>query len=104
MLVTFKSDAAASIIMFGEVAKDILKLLKKDTTQKTGIFTLEQLPEAIADLRNAINRARAVPLPSQEDEPVLDGFDLPVSLAQRAHPLLELMERSLAARRPVTWE
>ena len=59
MIITFKSRATADTIMFGDVAKDLLSLMGK-AFEPRGIITLEQLPDAIARLR----QAGAVPGPA----------------------------------------
>ncbi len=53
MIVTFQSAAAGDVIMFGDVAQRMMKLMGKDVTDK-GIVTVEQLPEAIARIKAAI--------------------------------------------------
>lgn len=107
MLITFHSAAAADVIMFGEVAKRLLGVLGKDPQDSQGIVTEAQLPAAIASLKAAIaeDRAQAAP-PAEEDEetpPEKRGMGAPVSLAQRAYPLLEMLEFSLREKCPVTW-
>lgn len=104
MLVTFKSAASGDLIMFEKNGKEILALLGKDPEEARGIVTVDQLPAAIAALRSAIavDKARQVSLPADENEPESE-VDRKVSLFQRAVPLLEMLERSLQGREPVTW-
>ena len=59
MLVVFKSDAAADVIMFGDVAKKLIPILGPDREVAKGIVTVEQLPDAIARLHAARARERA---------------------------------------------
>jgi hypothetical protein len=108
MIVTFQSPASGDVIMFGDVAQRMMKLMGKDATDK-GIVTVEQLPDAIARLKAAIEedkRQRAgVP---EEDLPRTEraagGDARPyVTLTQRAVPLLELLEWSLKKQKPVVW-
>ena len=106
MIITFKSRATADTIMFGDVAKELLQLMGKSFDTR-GIITLEQLPDAIAALRKAAEASRA----AQKGQPEPDDADIdrsvtpiPVSLAQRAVPLIEQFERSLRASQPVIWE
>jgi hypothetical protein len=109
MLITFKSAAAADVLMFGDAAQAILKILGKDPGDPRGIVTVEQLPDAIARLREAIEADRArrsQPTPEEEEaarETGQTGMAAPVSLAQRAYPLLEMLEYSLKEQKPVTW-
>lgn len=108
MLVTFKSDAAADVIMFGDVAKILLRVLGKDPDGATGIVTVEQLPAAIASLKSAIDRDKARHEGAQsakddEDDDAPQGMAAPVNLYQRAWPLLEMLEYARQEDKPVTW-
>jgi len=110
MLITFKSAADADVLMFGESAKAILRIIGKDPNDPKGIVTAEQLPGAIERLRGAIeaDRARHAQQPTEDEEEAAKeagqtGMAAPVSLAQRAYPLLALMEASLKEKTPVTW-
>lgn len=111
MIVIFQSPASGDVIMFGDVAKRMMTLMGKEPTDK-GIVTVEQLPEAIARIKAAIEadkqqRAGKNPEDLPQTEP--DGSGSPgssrpyVSLTQRALPLLELLEWSLKKKKPVVW-
>lgn len=111
MLITFKSKAAAEVIMYAEHARMLLDLVGKpfepaDTPR--GVITPEQLPGAVAALRAATVRA------APEDERAIHAFEhmseqgepppsRPVSLAQRAWPLLHMLELAERQQVPVTW-
>lgn len=100
MIVTFKSKASGDVIMFGDVAHQLMRIMGKDADAK-GIITPEQLPDAIAALKAAIAGDRANGrTPEDEDQPVAAQR---VTLAQRAIPLLELLEWSQKKGVPVTW-
>ena len=105
MLVTFKSAASGDLIMFEKNGKEILALLGKDPEAARGIVTVDQLPAAIAALRTAIaaDKARQASLPVDDENEPESEVDRKVSLFQRAVPLLEMLERSLQGREPVTW-
>ncbi len=105
MLLTFKSKAGGDVIMFGDVAKQLLGAMGK-APDKQGIITVEQLPQAIARLKQAAVHDKA---PKTDDDSNVEtrhaGAQRPfVSLAQRAVPLIELLEHSLKAKVPVTWD
>lgn len=108
MIVTFKSQASADVIYFGDVARRLMELMGKEATDQ-GIVTVEQLPEAIARLKAAIAADREAHRQLvQADEPGIEtppeGGQRPrVSLTQRALPLLAMLEESLAAGKPVVW-
>jgi hypothetical protein len=108
MIVIFKSDAAGDVIMFGDVAHRLMKIMGKDVTAK-GIVTVEQLPDAIARLEAAIteDKARFAGV-AEEERPLSEvgarGELRPfVTLTQRAVPLLELLQWSLKKKKPMTW-
>ena len=108
MIVIFQSPASGDVIMFGDVAQRMMKLMGKDVTDK-GIVTVEQLPDAIARLKAAIEEDKQQRAGVQEEdlprtEHAGSGNSRPyVTLTQRAVPLLELLEWSLKKKKPVVW-
>lgn len=107
-IVIFKSVACADVIYFGDVAKRMMELMGKDITAQ-GIVTVEQLPDAIAQLQAAIAADKA-----QHRQQVLEdelgteadgkgGTRPRVTLTQRALPLLSMLEESLGENKPVVW-
>ncbi len=111
MLITFKSDAASDVIMFHHHAKELLSIIGKDPEDAKGIVTVEQIPDAIERLRLAIaqDRARQRELEQDPDQEEADreagrtGIAARVALAQRAWPLLDMLECSQKDRVPVVW-
>jgi uncharacterized small protein (DUF1192 family) len=92
-------------MMFGDVAKNMMRIIGKDYNDQ-GIVTVADLPEAIAKLRAAIERDKALhaanaaslaAMVPDEDEEKL------VSTTQRALPLVALFESSLQHDVPVVW-
>lgn len=110
MLITFKSDASADVIMFGDVGRKLLAILGKDPHDTTGIVTVPQLPEAIQRLKAAIDADKAEQAARQAEADAADptvthtGMDAPVGLVQRAWPLLEALEYSARDGVPVIWQ
>jgi len=106
MLVTFKAEAAADVLMFGEVAQALMEAMGNEASAR-GVITVEQLPEALARLRAAVAGDRIAPRPLGPREPALDaGEDAPerfVSLTQRALPLIALLEHARSEEVPVVW-
>lgn len=102
MIVTFKSKASGDVIMFGDIAHELMKVMGKDP-DPTGIITAEQLPGAISALKAAIEESRKQPAPDEEQEAEKPAMTRTVTLAQRAIPLLELLEWSDKKKTPVTW-
>ena len=102
MIVTFKSKASGDVIMFGDAAHALMKIMGKDPDPK-GIITPEQLPGAIVALKAAIAESRSQPSPNEDEEAEKPAMTQHVSLAQRAIPLLELLEWAQKKNVPVTW-
>ena len=108
MLLTFKSAADGDVIMFGDIAKRLVEILGKDPQDAKGIVTVEQLPQAIARLKAAIEEDKArqsgpAKDDDEEEDPERRGMAAPVNLAQRAWPLLTMLELSQKEGVPVVW-
>lgn len=97
MIYKFKSKASGDVIMLGPNGDQMLRILGREPAPK-GIIDVEQMPAAIATLRAAA-QDDATPPAQEEDETAGKG----VSLHQRLWPVIELLERSLAAKEPVVW-
>lgn len=103
MLVTFHTKSYANITMFGDVAVKLLKLMGHSGTVPSAIAA-EDVPAALERLKSAVaaqkrTAAAAAPQAGAEDD---DGP--PVSLANRALPLIELLEAAVAQRGGVMWD
>lgn len=109
----FKSRATADLIMLDATAQRLLALIGKETG-RPGIITLEQIPAAIAALEQAVQSdeaQRAAAGKGQEDADASeDGEDDAkvsprdaVSLRQRVAPFIDMLKRSAAEGRDVTW-
>lgn len=112
MLVTFKSKAAAEVLMYEEHAKHILDLLHKDV--KRGIITSPETANAIATLEAEIAESKLHPESEevQDDEAMHHGengddneHEPPelVSFATRAYPLLEMLRAAHRSGDNVMW-
>jgi hypothetical protein len=98
MLVKFHSSTSGEIMMFADVARQLVAILGKEPLAR-GVITFEQLPVAIEAVSSALARARGEG-PGAE----VPGEPLPVSLAQRLVPFLELLQRTRADEGYVMWE
>ena len=105
MLYTFKSKAAANLIMLQPNGERVLEIIGKETGP-TGIILPEQMPAAIAALQDALAQEDAsmqaavkAAKASGEVAPRLDG----VSLRQRAVPFLDMLKRCHAAGKEIVW-
>lgn len=106
-MITFKSPAAADIMMFDDVAIRMVVLMGKEVADK-GVITVGQLPAAIAKLEATINsdheQHRAHLLADETQESDGQGNERPfVSLTRRVLPLLEMLRVSLQENEPVLW-
>lgn len=105
MLITFKSKAAADVHMYAEHAKMLLSLVGKPfepPSAPKGIITAADVPAALAKLKAAADASRQADRErgDRDDEP---GEPVAVGLAQRAFPLIDMLERAAADRRDVVW-
>jgi hypothetical protein len=107
MLVTFHTKYYANITMFGDVAVKLLELMGLSGTVPSALSP-EDVPAALARLRAAIaaeKRTAAAPArPSESNGRGEDEDERPVSLANRALPLLELLESAAAHHAGVMWD
>jgi hypothetical protein len=112
MLITFKSKAAAEVLMYEEHAKRILDLLNKDV--KRGVITSAEAPTAVAKLEAEIAESRLHPTSEEVRRDVLahhgeEGDDNEhepvefVSFATRVYPLLEMLRAAQQNKQDVMW-
>ena len=105
MLVTFHSPSYADITMFGEIAIKLLKLMGLSGRVPSAILA-EDIPKALARLKQAIKEAEAKEEASEEEEEksAKGACENRVSLVHRALPLIELLEASVANDSDVMWD
>lgn len=96
MIVTFSTKAYADITMFGDVAKDMLKIMGHSGTIP-GAFQPQDLPSALSNLQKAVDSSKAA-----EQDPQ-DGEFKP-GLSQRALPLINLLNAAINANADVMWD
>jgi hypothetical protein len=101
MLVTFRTEAYADILMFGDIAVQLLKLMGHSGTVP-GALVAEDVPAALERLRTAIAVHQATVPKAAEEVEDDDVDESPVDLAQRAFPLIELL--AAAAKCDVLWD
>jgi len=91
MLVQFDSKVGA-LTMFGDVAVQLLKLMGHSGTVPSAILAPD-IPAALDRLRRALDQGASLPATPTEEEDRREGHN-PVSLRQRAYPLVDLLERA----------
>ncbi len=107
MLITFKSKAAAEVLMYAKHAQPVLDLLGKDINR--GVITAEESAEAIRQIEAEIARrregdaAQEAAAADQSD----DGAEMAranhVSFATRVFPLLEMLRAANRKHEFVMW-
>jgi hypothetical protein len=108
-LVVFRSKAAGEIFMFAETARRILAIVGKQDTPR-GVISAEQVGDALARLSAAVDEEKAQIEQAREEaeqaqrrgEPAAEGAR-PITLAQRAYPLLEMLRAAQKKKVDVTW-
>jgi len=103
MLVTFKTKAYSNITMFGDVAIRLLKLMGHSGTVPSAILA-DDVPAALERLQAAIAEEKRKAAAMRREEPEDDEKEPPVSLANRALPLIELLEAAAKQNCDVMWE
>lgn len=109
MLVTFKSKAAADVLMYKEHAKRILDLFNKDVDR--GVITAAETDSALAKLNAEIAASRAAdekdPGVSTNQATAADDRDHEaaqvVSFATRAYPFLEMLRAAQKQSCDIAW-
>ena len=107
MLYKFKSQAAAEVIMLQSSAEELLKIIGK--APGATIITVEQIPAAIAALRQAVAESEAAEKSRAEANAAPDGegddeeADEPVLPHQLVAPFVRLLEASAAEGKAVVW-
>ena len=102
MLVTFSTDAYANIMVFGDVAQQLLKMMGHSGSVP-GAIVAEDVGNALKHLREAIENS-----PEEEhassDEKDDDPRATAVSLKKRALPLIELLDAADRKKCDVMWK
>ena len=102
-LVTFRSPTQGSVIMFGDNAKQLLETLG---LAEAGEISTAELPAMIARLKTAMNADKVhnpIVWPEDQDDELNKEAPVVVRFSQRASPMLQLMERCMAATETIRW-
>jgi hypothetical protein len=108
-LVVFRSKAAGEIFMFAETARRLLQIVGKDDFER-GVIRADELSEALDRLTAAVAQEKEElrgDLRRRElDERTGSGQGervAPISLGQRAFPLIEMLRAAQRKKVDVTW-
>jgi hypothetical protein len=106
MLVTFSTKVAADITMFGDVAVALLKLMDQSGEVPGALLAID-VPAALERLKEGIAVSGAIPAgnPPRDADEEKDEDKAPpaVTLRQRAHPLIGLLEAAAREKADVMW-
>jgi Domain of unknown function (DUF1840) len=104
MLVRFSSTATGSITLFGDSAAQLINILGASGAIP-GAISAEDIPAALKRLRQQLHvQAAATQASEHDDEKENEEREPQISLATRAVPLIDLLERASAGNAPVMWE
>lgn len=107
-LIVFRSKAAGEIFMFAETAHRLLTIIGKADSPK-GVITADQIPDALAKLTAAVDAEKAElanaarERDAAEERGEKSAAERPVSLGQRAFPLIEMLRAAGKRNVDVTW-
>jgi hypothetical protein len=105
MLVRFSSVKTGSVLMFGEVAVTLIRMMGA-TGKVPGAIGAEDVPAALSRLQLQLkasamtSEGAAASADKQNDK----DSEPKISLAMRAGPLIQILERAAAAGVAVMWE
>jgi hypothetical protein len=107
-LVVFRSKAAGEIFMFTESARRIFEIIGRPESPR-GVITAEQVPAALQKLVAAVEDEKAQLKAIREDAELQDKQGngtvqpRPITLGQRAFPLVEMLTEAQKKKVDVTW-
>lgn len=105
MSITFKSQATGDLFMVQAHAETLLKFIGKPLAPQ-GILEVKDMPAALAALRSLSDEPPEAP-PAEDADPAAraepDFSDEPVSLRNRAWPLIQMIERAMEGDKPIVW-
>ena len=100
MFIKFDSEAG-TFTMNSEIAVQLLKAMGHSGTVPSAILPAD-IPKALARLKAAVDADTSQPAPAKDDDKE-DQKEIPVSLRQRAFPLIDLLTRAAAKGAQVMW-
>jgi hypothetical protein len=107
MLITFSCKAYANVTLFGDIGLQMLTMMGHSATVPGAILSSD-VPKALRLLKAAIEVERNTPTPNEQeavDEDDKDTFsEPPISLVNRALPLIELLSAAEQHSCNVMWE
>ncbi len=112
MLVTFSCRASGNIVMFGDVAKQMLRMMGY-CENIPGAIDAENIPMALSNLKNATTSIHQLEVDAREQGQTQDAdiddcdeqdVEPVVSLNTRALPLIEMLKAAEKEQCYIMWE
>lgn len=98
MIIEFSGEHTGSVLMFGKVATDLLKMMGQSGNDE-GAISAPDVSSALEKLKASLSR-----VPEDESDNDDDIEEKEVSLQTRAVPLINLLEKSAASGGYVMWK
>ncbi|MGG1945136.1 DUF1840 domain-containing protein [Trinickia sp. NRRL B-1857] len=106
MLITFKCRAAPDVVMLENLAQYLVGIVGKQLGAR-GVITHDELPGAISKLEAAIVTDKREIAEHEghfhEGEDGHEPHELPIGLAQRAFPFLDMLREAQRENADVLW-
>lgn len=99
MLITFTCKAYADITMFGDIGKQLLKMMGRNANGP-GAILADDVPEILAQLKSSLAIENAKNPPDIKNQ----SRDSTISLKNRALPLIELLTAAAKEHCDVMWK
>ena len=104
MLITFRTKSYANITMFGDVAHELLRMMGH-SGRTPGALSPADVPDALSRLQNNLANFDDLSPTSNNDNGDDESADEPpVSLKERALPLVELLAAAKGSADFVMWD
>jgi hypothetical protein len=104
MLVRFSSVKTGSVLMFGDIAVTLIKMMGA-TGKVPGAIGADDVPAALTrlqdELKASANVSEGTASAAKQDD---KDSEPKISLAMRAGPLIQVLERAAAAHVAVMWD
>jgi len=97
MLIEIQGERTGSIVMFGNVATTLLKMMGQ-SGQPEGALREEDVPTALSNLNKALNSVPDEPSAQDSDD------DDSVGIKTRAVPLIEMLEECVEKGGYLMWK
>jgi len=95
MLLEFKGERTGTVMMFGTIAKQLLKMMGQSGNEE-GAMKAPDVPAALQKLKDALNA-----MPAQDSD---EDDDNEVSIHTRAVPLIDLLEECIREDSYLMWK